>query len=183
MQVNVVATDGTPVTTFSAPLIVHLSSVTPGFQPAYSHDGVKWTFIPRLSSPSLPAGQLDGYYRNADGSIDIYTLHATFYGVVEDVAPPSRVLHLGARVYKGHLRLHWTGSHDNVALGRYVVRLYRSGLRAAHTTQATLVLRPGTYYVVAVDNSGNVGNPSPEAIVSRTKSTTRPWKIAVVPRG
>jgi hypothetical protein len=38
--------------------------------PAY-FDGTSWQPIPQLSSPSLPAGQQDGYFVNADGSIDV----------------------------------------------------------------------------------------------------------------
>src|SRR6185312_3052446 len=57
VQVTVTTGSGQAVTEFAAPLVVHVSAITSGEVPAYSHDGSSWTTIPRLSSPALPAGQ------------------------------------------------------------------------------------------------------------------------------
>ena len=60
--------------------------------------------IPRLSSPSLPEGQADGYFVNADGSVDIYTRHATLFGLLRDTQAPSKAT-LTARAAGKKLRL------------------------------------------------------------------------------
>lgn len=67
---------------FPAPLDVVFASPAPGFQPAYSEDGITWVAIPKLSGTSLPAGQQDGYYTAANGAVHVLTMHATYFGLL-----------------------------------------------------------------------------------------------------
>ena len=80
--------NGNAMASFAAPLAIHISAGPAGEAPAYSADGVTWVTIPRLSTPSLPVGQPDGYVVNADGSVDIFTRHgATYVGMLRVVVP------------------------------------------------------------------------------------------------
>ena len=100
--------------------------------PAYSHDGTTWTTIPQLDSPQLPATQPDGYYVNADGSADIYTRHATYFGLLLDTQAPSTPK-LKIQIQKHDLRLSLTGARDNIAVAGYVIS--RNGHGYKSTTQ------------------------------------------------
>ncbi|HET8892833.1 MAG TPA: fibronectin type III domain-containing protein [Gaiellaceae bacterium] len=77
---------GSAVHTFAAPLEVVIPGGGSGFAPGYSTDGgVTWISIPLLSGTTLPAGQQDGYYTNASGTVHILTLHATYFGLIGDL--------------------------------------------------------------------------------------------------
>lgn len=77
---------GSAVHTFAAPLEVVIPGGGSGFAPGYSTDGgVTWISIPLLSGTTLPAGQQDGYYTDASGTVHILTLHATYFGVIGDL--------------------------------------------------------------------------------------------------
>jgi hypothetical protein len=170
VQVNVTTASGEAVTQFAAPLVLHVSSLTPGEVPAYSHDGSTWTTIPRLASPELPAGEADGYFVNADGSVDIYTRHATLFGLLLDTRAPSKPA-VQARLTGSKLRL-TIHAKDNVRLGSYQVRL--NGKVVKRTTHAYLVLpaRVGRYQVVALDAAGNRSKTS--TVVRITRAGGRP---------
>jgi hypothetical protein len=150
-----VATSSTgPVTNLQAPMKIHIGASQGNFVPAYSQDGTSWKTIPRLSSPELPAGQSDGYFVNADGSVDIYTRHLTFFGLLKDTQAPSKVNLVGHHTGK-YIYLLLKGSRDNVRVHHYVV--LRNG-RAVKTTAHgynRLAARKGRYQVVAVDAAGN----------------------------
>ncbi len=83
IQLTVTDAAGNPVTQFAKPLKLHISASEAGHVPAYSQDGITWRPIPRLTSLPLPPTQDDGYFVNTDGSIDIYTRHATFFGLLK----------------------------------------------------------------------------------------------------
>jgi hypothetical protein len=65
--------DSGGITAVSTPIIIHLPIAVSGSVPAFSTDNTNWTQIPELSSRSMLRTQPIGYYRNSDGSIDIYT--------------------------------------------------------------------------------------------------------------
>jgi hypothetical protein len=176
--VRVVVTDGSgaPVTQFAAPLVIRISAIGGDQVPAYSHDGASWTAIPELHRPDLPAGQADGYYANGDGSVDIYTRHATLFGAVTDVQAPAKV-RLRGRVTRRFLRLHWSGSRDNVAVAGYVVSRNGRGYRATKRTHVALPLRPGRYVVRARDAAGNVGAASAVVTVVQARGATRALRV------
>jgi len=65
--------DSGGITAVNTPIIIYLPISDSGSVPAISTDNVNWTTIPELSSRSLPKSQPIGYFRNTDGSINIYT--------------------------------------------------------------------------------------------------------------
>ena len=84
VEVDLVIKDasGNEVHHFPAPLDVTFANPGPNFQPAYSEDGITWIAIPKLAGTTLPAGQQDGYYVAADGTVHVLTMHATDFGVL-----------------------------------------------------------------------------------------------------
>jgi hypothetical protein len=165
VQVNVTTASGQAVTQFAAPLVVHVSAIASGEVPAYSHDGLSWTTIPRLASPALPLGQADGYFVNADGSVDIYTRHATLFGLLRDTQAPARPT-VKARLAGKKLRL-TVHARDNVRLASY--RLYVNGKLVKRTVHPTIVVaaRAGRFQLAAVDRAGNVSARSTAVVVKR----------------
>jgi hypothetical protein len=73
-------TGGTAVTTFEKPLAITLPAGAAGSVSAWSIDGFSWSTLPLLTSASLPAGQADGYFINADGTYTLFTRHLTIFG-------------------------------------------------------------------------------------------------------
>ena len=167
---------GAPITSFQQPITIHLSAIQAGDTPAYSHDGIAWTAIPRLSSPELPAGQQDGYFLNPDGSMDIYTLHATLFGLLTDARAPSTPA-LVARIAGGKLYLTLRGAKDNVRIAGY--RVTQNGRLVKSTVRTYLVLpaRAGTYQAFALDTAGNKSKASKTITVVRTTDKTHRLKI------
>jgi hypothetical protein len=167
---------GAAITSFQQPITIHLSASQAGDTPAYSHDGVSWTPIPRLSSPTLPTGQQDGYVLNADGSIDIFTLHATLFGLLTDAQAPSKPA-VAATLAGGKLYLTLRGAKDNVRVAGYRVTL---GNRLVKTTaHAYLVLpaRAGTYRAFALDAAGNKSKASATITLVRARGGKHPLAI------
>jgi hypothetical protein len=154
LQLTVTSATGTAITSFSSPLVLHFPAPATG-TPEYSQDGGTWVAIPRLATPQLPAGQRDGYYLNADGSIDVYTLHATYFALLAPAAPTGLV----AKLKGGTLTLSWTAAASGAsAVDHYLVTL--NGTKIATipgTTAATHAFVPhaaGQYQLVAVDARG-----------------------------
>jgi hypothetical protein len=176
VQVSVTTAAGVPVTEFAAPLTIHVSSLPAGQVPAYSHDGTSWTTIPRLAGPELPDGQADGYFVNADGSVDILTRHATLFGLLLDTQAPARPV-VQARLTGSRLRL-LVRSRDNVRLASYRVSL--NGKLIRRTTHAYLVLaaRAGSFQVVAVDTAGNRSKASSVIVVTKTHAKHQRYTLA-----
>ena len=167
---------GAPITSFLQPITIHLSAIQAGDTPAYSHDGIAWTTIPRLSSPELPAGQQDGYFLNPDGSADIYTLHATLFGLLTDARAPSTPA-LVARIAGSKLYLTLRGAKDNVRIAGY--RVTQNGRLIKSTVRTYLVLpaRAGTYQAFALDAAGNKSKASRTIKVVRTTDKKHRLKI------
>jgi hypothetical protein len=82
ISLTVVDAAGNRVTSFEKPLELVFAAGTIG-TPGYSRDGRTWTAIPRITGTTLPAGYRDGWYRAADGTTHVLTLHATDFGVVK----------------------------------------------------------------------------------------------------
>jgi len=176
VQLTVTSESGASITSFAQPLEIHLSSIGAGDVLGYSSDGVTWTAIPRLRSLPLPAGQPDGYFVNADGSVTIYTRHATLFGELTDTQAPGAVT-LHGRITRTALRLSLLGAHDNVAVAGYVVSRNGHGYRAVKQTHLALPLRPGRYTVVALDGAHNASAISNTITVVRTGSKRHPFAI------
>lgn len=79
---------GDSVTQLDAPIEIILPVVRPedGVL-AYSRDDITWTLIPQLLVPTLPEGQEDGYFVQADGSVKVLTRHLTGFGIRKPQAP------------------------------------------------------------------------------------------------
>jgi len=144
-----------------------------GTVPAYSIDGTTWTAIPQLASPALPAGQSDGYYVNADGSIDIYTLHATYFGVVSPTAPAAPTT-LAGTWHNGALVLSWPALKGGL-LPVTGYRILLDGKLVATATGTSVRLRtftpgkPSVFTIVGVDSSGQAGAASITIVVGWKK--------------
>lgn len=85
--VSVVVTGATPdrITTFTKPIEIIYHSPESDSAPQYSADGITWVAIPQLpaGTTTLPAGQRDGWYKDAAGAIHVLTLHATYFALLQ----------------------------------------------------------------------------------------------------
>lgn len=169
VELTVTNADGTSAHEFGAPLVIHISAGSSLAVPAYSQDEKVWTAIPALSAPDLPAGQRDGYVRNADGSIDIYTRHATYFGLLSDTQAPTAPK-LTGRVSGRTLRLSWSGAGDNIRVTGYVVSRNGVDYKAGVRTVLVLPLEAGRYRVAALDAAGNKSKQSATITVARQTS-------------
>ena len=167
---------GTPITNFQQPITIHLSASRAGDTPAYSHDGVSWTPIPRLISPTLPAGQQDGYFLNPDGSIDIFTLHATLFGLLTDAQAPSKPA-VAATLTGGKLHLTLRGAKDNVRVAGYRVTLNNRLVKATAHAYLVLPARAGTYRAFALDAAGNKSKASAAVTLVGARGGKHPLAI------
>ncbi len=167
IQLTVTDMDGNAVTQFGAPIKLHISTSKVGDVPAFSQDGITWTPIPRLFFLPLPPTQGDGYFLNADGSVDIYTWHATFFGLLKDTQKPS-VPKVKARIAGSKLRL-LVRAKDNVKLAKYRVLFNGRVVKVTRSGYLVLAARAGTFRVVAVDTAGNKSKPSAAIKVIRYK--------------
>jgi hypothetical protein len=82
--ISIVVTNasGQVVHDLSSPIDITFKNPPPNFVPVISTDGVNFRAVPLLSGTTLPAGQSDGYYVAADGSIHILTMHLTVFAVL-----------------------------------------------------------------------------------------------------
>jgi hypothetical protein len=168
VQLTVTDASGAKVTSFQAPIVIHISASQPGDVPAYSQDGTSWITIPQLSGPNLPAGQPDGYFVNADGSVDIYTRHATLFGLLKDTQAPTAPT-LKAQVSGNKLYLLLKGAKDNVRVAGYQVLFNGHQLKTTMHGYLVLPARAGRFQVTATDTAGNKSKPSAAAKVVRHK--------------
>jgi hypothetical protein len=158
------------VTSFGAPVTIHLLHPAPGTVPAVSPDGTSWVQLPRLTAAGVSAGAPSAYTVDPDGTIEIQTLVPGLFGLVPDTTPPSPPIVAGRMVH-GALVLSWQGATDNVAVQSY--NLLRNGnpvasLAAAArrtTVRGFSPAAPTVFRIQAVDAAGNAGRPSPAVVV------------------
>jgi len=81
LQVEVLDAFGAVVPQLLASMTLHFSTGIGSNIVAKSQDGLIWTPVPLLLGTSLPAGQSDGYYLDADGHVVIITNHLTQFGI------------------------------------------------------------------------------------------------------
>jgi len=142
---------------------VHITGAT-NLAPAYSADGVTWTF--------LKPGQ---YSIEPTGDIDIQTTVPGYFAVLPDTTPPSRPDGFTGRFVSGSLRLAWNASTDNVQVASYNVLLDGGALQSVPAKTRRAIVRsfhPTTqtvYRVQSVDPTGNVSVPSKPIVVVPTK--------------
>ncbi|HEX5448632.1 MAG TPA: DUF1906 domain-containing protein [Gaiellaceae bacterium] len=182
VRLSVMQADGvTPVTTFAAPVDVHLVSQGAGLVPSFSTDGVNWTPLKRQTTGTLAAGVTAAYTAAGDGSFDVYTLVPGLVGLLPDTAPPTQTTNVRGRFSNGSLVLSWSSSVDNSGViasynvlldGTPLVSLpgtqHQAAVRAFHPTAQTV------YRVQAVDGAGNAAKASRPIVVV---PTTKPAKL------
>jgi hypothetical protein len=165
----------TPITTFGAPVIVHIVGAT-GLSPSFSTDGVTWKPLPKTA-----------YTYEPDGSVDITTTVPGFFGVLPDTVRPSRPDGFTGRFVKGSLRLNWQPSTDNSgSVVSYDVLLDGAPLQSVPGSTRRAIVRsfhpssPSVYRISAVDAAGNASTPSRAIVVVPAK---RPADVPrVLPR-
>ncbi len=170
--INLTVTDmaGNRITKFAKPMKLHISASEVGDVPAFSKDGTTWTPIPRLFFLPLPPTQEDGYFVNTDGSVDIYTRHATLFGLLKDTQKPSTPT-IKARIAGSELYLRCKAK-DNLKVAKYLLLFNGRVIRkvaAKNYSYMELAARVGTFRMVAVDTAGNKSKASRAIKVTRYK--------------
>ena len=56
---------------------------TPGGQPAYSPNGMTWVYLKPLAKNELPDGVRDGYFRDAQNTVHVWTRHLTYFAILK----------------------------------------------------------------------------------------------------
>jgi hypothetical protein len=172
VQLNVTNATGGAITQFTGALAIDFPAQSSAFVPLYSEDGTTWRTVPRLDNPDLPAGQPDGYYRHADGSITIFTRHATVWALVK---PPATVVGLHATALAdGNVRVAWRGATAGLGVKAYQVFRDNHLVATVRTTRTTVGLHGlhvAAFRVRAVDQAGTVGPLSKTARV-RARAVT-----------
>jgi len=183
---------GAPITRFGAAVVLHFGPLTPGLVPAYSADGSLWTPLGQAASSTASAGTTARYTQAQDGSIDVSTMVPGSFGLLRDMAPPSRPS-VSARLVHGALLLRWGPSRDNSGViagyrinfgGKPVLTLAGTARRATIETfhpRGTSVFR-----VVAADSAANQSIASSAVVVvprNHPARLPRPlpawaWKLA-----
>lgn len=183
VQLQIHDAAGNPVTQFEGVLALDFPRPAKAFLPLYSEDGTRWRTIPALSNPELAAGQPDGYYTHSDGSITIFTRHATVWALAQRPATVGRVR--ATPLANGSVRLAWRASVAGLGIQSY--RIFRNGravatVRTTRTTVGLHGLHAASFQVRATDRGGHPGPLSP-AVRARARLVTRVGGSAVTRSG
>ncbi|MDQ3066537.1 MAG: Ig-like domain-containing protein, partial [Actinomycetota bacterium] len=157
------AVAGTYVTEFREPIEIILSNpnAVPAI-PAWSQNGTtSWKNMPPLSSPTLPVGQPDGFYRNGS-AVHVLTHHLTFFGLRLDDEAPSAPRDVAGVVAGDGLTLRWIPGTDSSGQLSHVV-LFVNGEPYRNFGQTELETKLGDFVVgdtrrftfAQVDAAGN----------------------------
>jgi len=167
---------GTPIGSFSSPLVIRVTSSDPALVPAYSSDLSTWTPLRQLGSPALPAGVSSGYLRESSGLIDISTTVAGTFGLLRDVESPVAPATLSGRFSRGTLLLSWKAAQDNSrSIARYEVTfggrplLEVTGAKKRASVRTFNPHSPSIFRVRAFDAAGNASTLSPLVKVVPTR--------------
>jgi Rv2525c-like, glycoside hydrolase-like domain len=144
-----------------------------GVVPAASLDGQTWTPLLRLPTSQLPPKATTGYTVDVAGHITVLTRAVEWFGLLEDIQPPSRPPAPFADLTGAPLRLYWSPSSDNS--GSIVgYRILRGGspVRKVPGTRINAAVSLDTsgrsvFRVAAVDAAGNVSTASNAIVVVR----------------
>lgn len=184
VQVGATNVDGSPLTTFAAPITITFRSAGPGLVPAFSSASARWHPLPLRTSGTLPPGATADYVRAADGSLTVTMRAPGSIGLLRDVAPPTAPSALAGRFVRGSLRLRWRASADNSgSVVGYQITLNGRPLASASGSTPTASVRAfyphatSSYRIVAQDSAGNSSPPSNTLIVrpsSRPRGLPQP---------
>jgi hypothetical protein len=156
------ALSGTQVTQFQAPIAITIPHGGAAVVPAVSQDATSWRALPRLTDGTLPAGQQDGFYRDA-GGVHVLTRHLTYFALLGDVQPPTPPRDIAGVVLDGDgLTLRWIpGTDDSGELGHVMLYVNGESYGLFDPTQFETKLGPFTpddtrsFTFVQVDAAGN----------------------------
>lgn len=176
---------GSPITTFASPATLLFKPPTTGTVPAFSRDGTTWTVLLRLPGRRLPKGATAGYTARPDGSVVVTTLVTGWFGLLTDIAGPTRPAAPTTTFGNGRLTLHWRPSLDNSGtIASY--RITRGGVpvrtvAGASTSSPLTPIAPGeraVFRVTALDGAGNASTPSAALlVVHKTRPADAPQAI------
>jgi hypothetical protein len=186
------AAGGAPIARFGSPVVLHFGPLGPGVVPAYSADGSIWAPLVRATSTTAPATASARFTQAQDGSIDVATVVPGAFGLLRDVAPPSRPV-VSARLVRGALLLRWEPAQDNSRViagyrvtfgGKPVLTLAGTARRATVETFQSRGL--SVFRVVAADSAAHESIASRAVVVvPRNRPTVLPrplpawaWKLA-----
>lgn len=161
----------TPLTTFAAPLTIHIDPQPGVLAPVGSTNGTSWSALPELVGGLLPVGVEAAYAREPDGSVEIQTRTAGAYALLPDPTPPPAPGDLRGHFDHGSLVLEWSPSPDPTGNPvAYQVTLTNQPLLTV-TGQTVAALRafhpdaPSVYRIRALDAAGNLSAPSEPLVV------------------
>jgi hypothetical protein len=140
-----VLSSGHGVHDLGLPIELFFRNAPPGMTPRVSENGTDWRVIPELSSPQLPAGQRDGFFRDGSGGIHIYTRHLTFFALTGQVAQTKLAMRIISAPRVSNVRKFVAVHLDLTAPAR--VRSWfvsdSTGKTIPNTSQVTRTLRSG----------------------------------------
>jgi hypothetical protein len=147
--VNVSATTmtGAAVTALGGVVEIQFPNVPPGVAPLVSQDNATWRPVPELTSPQLPEGQADGFFRDSAKTIHLFTRHLTYFALALQTAQSKLAIQVVAPVRV------WTTGRDFVALQinlTVAARITTSWVDAKGrtvATQTTHTLSAGTNFI------------------------------------
>lgn len=164
---------GADVSGFEAPVDIHLLVPPNGLTPEYSQDGTTWKPLTELASSTVPPDLDAGYTLDADGTVEIHTLVAGYFGLLPDTTPPSQPPAFSGRFVHGALRLSWGASTDNSGrIATYQVLFDGTAVASVPGTTRHATVRnfhpaaKTVYRIRAVDPSGILGKPTPPLVVA-----------------
>ena len=157
--------DATQVTRFAAPVKITFLPPVPTVVPAFAPDGLAW-------KPLRAAA----FTRAADGTLTISTTSPGSFGLLRDIAAPTRPTGLTGRFVHGRLVLGWRAATDNSrSLAGYEITLNGKLLAAASATRPSASVLafypdgPSVFRVSARDASGNASSGSAPVVVRPAK--------------
>ncbi|HEV7639953.1 MAG TPA: Ig-like domain-containing protein, partial [Gaiellaceae bacterium] len=112
--------NGEPLHVFRLPLGITMSDPTGGVAIPATFQNGQWRLIPMISSPVLPAGEQDGFYRDATG-VHVLTKHLTLFTLVRDIALPAPPRDFAAVVADDGLTLRWAPGIDQNRIQNFVL--------------------------------------------------------------
>lgn len=101
---------GAAVTALGGVIEIQFRNAPPGVAPLVSQDDATWRPVPELTSPQLPAGQADGFFRDSANTIHLFTRHLTYFALAVQAAQSKLAIQVVAPVRV------WTTGRDFVAL-------------------------------------------------------------------
>jgi hypothetical protein len=78
--------NGQSITQLGGVIELVFRNISPDVRPVVSSDGAAWRDIPEINGTQLPAGQADGFFRDAQGGLHLLTRHLTLFALTGQTA-------------------------------------------------------------------------------------------------